>query len=239
MVGDGKVGSEVDDDRRENTEDDGADTVTWDRSVAAPRIAPDPLAGLPPRRQPVSESAETVVTESGAAMPQNMDLHVPSGDPSGAPTLVFERIEPSAVRGERFRLDPDLARIRVGRSETNEFRLYSASTSRKHAVLERNFAGEWVLSPLGGKDVKVDGYPLEDSVVLEAGMNLVIGGDHLRCLDEAADSPGRAREAAGRDERARSYGAHLGLEAKRRLIGWLLALLGLGILLAVLVSSRT
>lgn len=181
---------------------DGGDTTTWRGGVAPPRISNEPAPGSPGEVGSVSQSAETVVTEAGAAMPGNMDLNLTAGASANVAPVVFERIEPSAMRGEKIRLDPRLHRIRVGRSETNEFRLHAASTSRKHAVIERDFTGRWVLTPLAGKNVKVDGYPTSESVVLEPGMNLVLGGDHLRCLsgddldEEVTTTPGADESAA-------------------------------------------
>ena len=32
--------------------------------------------------------------------------------------------------------------------------------------------------------MKVDGDPVSEAIVLEVGMNLIMGGDHLRCVTE-------------------------------------------------------
>ncbi|MEM9175623.1 MAG: FHA domain-containing protein [Myxococcota bacterium] len=111
--------------------------------------------------------------------------------PSAALTpMLLERIEPSLGRGERLRLDAAHWHVRIGRAEHNELRLYTASASRDHAVIAGNEAGEWVLTPAEGKSVSIDGDLTAEPVELEVGMNLVFGGDHLRCVNE-----GQGREA--------------------------------------------
>ena len=213
---------------------DGGDTTTWRRGVAPPRIPKEPSPSASSEIRSVSQSAETVVTESGSTTPSDLDLSLTADGSSPVAPILFERIEPSAMRGETIRLDPRLARIRVGRSETNEFRLHSASTSRKHAVIERDFTGRWVLTPLAGKSVKVDGYPMTESVVLEPGMNLVLGGDHLRCLPgEAIDAQGSAVPVA-EEHPAVESGLESLLTSKPMLAGAALLGMGVGVLVWLL-----
>lgn len=112
----------------------------------------------------------------------------PERDPRSAivalPPMLLERIEPSFGRGERLRLDAAHGDVRIGRAEHNDLRLYTAAACREHAVIAGNEAGEWVLTPAEGKSVSIDGDPTGEPVELEVGMNLVFGGDHLRCVSE-------------------------------------------------------
>ena len=55
-----------------------------------------------------------------------------------------------------------------------------------------------------GRSVKVGGDPISEPVLLKFGMNLIMGGDHLRCVTEelarddlAARTPSNAFEEAG------------------------------------------
>lgn len=142
--------------------------------------------------------------------------------------MLLERIEPSLGRGERLRLDAAHWRLRVGRAEHNDLRLYTASASRDHAVIEGTEAGAWVLTPLAGKAVSVDGDPMQDPVELEVGMNLVFGGDHLRCV---ADAPPREETTSSTlaDGRPASGTSGRGGRASWILIG-VIAATGLGLM---------
>ncbi len=102
-------------------------------------------------------------------------------------SMLLERIEPSLGRGERFHLDARQLQVSLGRAESNDIRLYTAAASREHASIAANEAGEWVASPAPGKSISIDGSPTTEPVVLETGMNLVLGGDHLRCVTQSAD----------------------------------------------------
>ena len=107
--------------------------------------------------------------------------------------ILLERIEPSVARGEEISLDARRAAWRVGRSERSEIRLYTTSASREHALISANGQGGWLITPCPGKQVSIDGEPTSIPVLLEPGMNLVLGGDHLRCAIEApAPSPPEA-----------------------------------------------
>jgi len=119
------------------------------------------------------------------------------------PPMLLERIEPSLGRGERLRLDAAQGQVQIGRAEHNDLRLYTASASREHAVIAGSPEGSWILTPSEGKSVSIDGYPTEEPVELEVGMNLVFGGDHLRCV---ADVPAREAPvvAGGRGETERA-----------------------------------
>ena len=108
--------------------------------------------------------------------------------------LLLERIEPSLGRGERIRLDASHWKRSLGRAEESDVRLYTASASREHAVISGNAAGEWVLMLATGKSVLIDGEMTTESVVLEAGMNIVLGQDHLRCVREGLDRREMAAE---------------------------------------------
>ena len=99
--------------------------------------------------------------------------------------IMLERIEPSLGRGERLLLDASKRKLSVGRAEANDLRLYTASASREHAVIVGNDDGEWVLTPSAGKSVLIDGEITTEPVVLEVGLNIILGQDHLRCV--AAD----------------------------------------------------
>ncbi|MBB82797.1 MAG: hypothetical protein CL931_03185 [Deltaproteobacteria bacterium] len=137
------------------------------------RMAPGPLG---PRVQ--------ATRASGAGSPPERDprsVIVPS---VALPPMLLERIEPSFGRGERLRLDAAHGYVRIGRAEHNDLRLYTAAASREHAVIAGNEAGEWVLTPAEGKSVSIDGDPTGEPVELEVGMNLIFGGDHLRCVRE-------------------------------------------------------
>jgi hypothetical protein len=99
--------------------------------------------------------------------------------------ILLERIEPSLGRGERLLLDASKRKLSVGRAESNDVRLYTASASREHAVIAGNDDSEWVLTPSAGKSVMIDGEITTEPVVLEVGLNIILGQDHLRCV--AAD----------------------------------------------------
>jgi hypothetical protein len=113
---------------------------------------------------------------------------VPAVLPSASSeVMLLERIEPSLWRGERFHLDPRQMKFSLGRAEFNDIRLYTAGASREHASIAANQAGEWIASPAPGRSILIDGSPTTTPVVLETGMNLVLGGDHLRCVTESVD----------------------------------------------------
>ena len=106
----------------------------------------------------------------------------PNATRSGLSPLLLERIEPSLGRGEQIRLDASLRKLSLGRAEQSGIRLYTASASRAHAVISGDEAGAWVLTVEAGKSVLIDGETTTEPVVLEAGMNIILGQDHLRCV---------------------------------------------------------
>jgi len=149
--------------------------------------------------------------------------------PSAAPPpMLLERIEPSLARGERLRLDAAHGPVSIGRAERNDLRLYTASASREHAVIAGNEAGAWLLTPVEGRSVSIDGDPTEEPVELEIGMNLVLGGDHLRCV---ADTPLREESSGGTESSGR---ISEGPSGRRGRASWivigLIAAAGLGLI---------
>ncbi len=106
----------------------------------------------------------------------------------------LERIEPSLGRGERLRLDAAQERVSLGRAEDSDVRLYTVSASREHALITGNARGQWILTPVAGKSVLIDGQIATQPVVLEVGLNIILGQDHLRCVAE--ENP--PRESAAR-----------------------------------------
>jgi hypothetical protein len=140
--------------------------------------------------------------------------------------MLLERLEPSLGRGERLRLDGAHSRVTLGRAEQSDIRLYTASASREHAVIEGSADGEWVLTPIEGKRVLIDGAPTEEAVVLETGMNLILGADHLRCLTEGLD-----RDQMTAQTSAEGWGESAdGIAARLRALpawGWAILVLGL------------
>lgn len=138
-------------------------------------------------------SAQDPLAEAGSAIAPSASL----------PPMLLERIEPSLGRGEQLRLDAAQGQVHIGRAERNDLRLYTASASREHAMIAGSTEGSWILTPTEGKSVSVDGYPTEEPVELEVGMNLVFGGDHLRCVADAPVFEGPAA-AGGSGETERS-----------------------------------
>jgi len=98
--------------------------------------------------------------------------------------MLLERIEPALGRGERVRLDRSHRKFSLGRAEQSDIRLYTASASRAHAVISDDEAGAWVLTVEDGKSVSIDGERTTEPIVLEAGLNIILGQDHLRCVIE-------------------------------------------------------
>jgi hypothetical protein len=86
----------------------------------------------------------------------------------------------------------------LGRAEHSDLRLYTASASREHASITGDEAGNWVLTPAEGKSVSIDGDVVSQPIVLEVGMNIVLGGDHLRCVTEGLE-PGQMNARTGAD----------------------------------------
>jgi len=128
-------------------------------------------------------SDSTVVESSAEDGPAETTIVESSSKPASVlQSMLLERIEPSLARGEQVQLDAANGKLSVGRAEESDVRLYTASASREHAVIARNEADEWVLTPVAGKTVLVDGEMMTEPVVLEVGLNIILGQDHLRCM---------------------------------------------------------
>mgnify|MGYP002637526885 CR=1 FL=1 len=216
--------------------------VRPDASGAASDLAPDPSLDAEKEATVLAEpsvEAEIEVEEGEAGfapdamdesptilLPPDTELE-PSTDTRGTipPSsalhpMLLERIEPSLGRGERLRLDAAHWQVQLGRADENEVRLYTASASRVHAEIAGNEAGEWVLTPGPGKSVKVDGEPVSEPIVLEVGMNLIMGGDHLRCVTEGlARDDMAARTSSDAFEEAALQSGPLGMAWSWWLIG--------------------
>jgi len=145
-----------------------------------------------PDADPDPDRTERIVTVAQ----QNLTPGARLAPSSSLRPLLLERIEPSLGRGERIRLDASHWKRSLGRAEESDVRLYTASASREHAVISGNAAGEWVLTLATGKSVLIDGERTTESVVLEAGMNIILGQDHLRCVTEGLGRREMAAETA-------------------------------------------
>ena len=190
----------------------GVETATYSRHQAPPI----PLEDLDTIVSAPAEAAGVPDAAAKSPLAPSSSLH----------PLLLERIEPSLGRGERLRLDAAHWRVSLGRAEHNDIRLYTESASRDHAVISGNEAGEWVLTPVEGKSVEIDGEAIAEPVVLEMGMNLLMGADHLRCVSEGLDRSKMAAQTSAdlfQDE-DKNWAARLGVTT------WLIggaALLGL------------
>jgi len=107
---------------------------------------------------------------------------------------MLEALEPAEQRGERVELDTSQGRYRLGRSESSDIRLYTPEASRDHADIRLSETGEWLLEPLPGQRVLVDGDPLDAPCSLCEGLRIELGGDRFRC----SEAPSR-RVAEGGD----------------------------------------
>jgi hypothetical protein len=166
------------------------DSAVRSGQAGAHGVDTQPLIGSPPA--PDLEMTERMFTANREKPP------CPSADPiqRSLRPMLLERIEPSLGRGERLRLDADSMSVSLGRSEACDVRLYTASASREHARIVANEAGEWVLTLGPEKAVLIDGEITMEPVILEVGMNLVLGEDHLRCVSEGLDRSGTEAETA-------------------------------------------
>lgn len=147
---------------------------------------------------------------------------VPLAPSSSLRPMLLERIQPSLGRGERLRLDATHWKMSLGRGEQSDLRLYTESASREHALIAGDEAGNWVLTPAEGKSVSIDGEDIAEAIVLEVGMNIILGRDHLRCVSEGverADMNHRAR-ANGSDDRRKSKDAGAARRSNGSRLGW-------------------
>jgi len=201
-------------------------------SESEPEIEPEPeLDDATDPVVPVDADA-TVVAAPTVTDPVSRTPIAPS---ASLHPMLLERIEPSLGRGERMRLDAAHWRVSLGRGEQNDIRLYTASASREHALIAGNEAGEWILTPAVGKAVRIDGDETSEPVVLEVGMNLILGGDHLRCVTEGLERSQMAAKTSA-DLFDEDGGKKAGIGATWWLIGGV-ALLGLALLAYAWMSS--
>lgn len=161
---------------------DPSNTTTWTGSPP-PRVIDDEatVVSTPVARDP--DATETIA----AAVPLTPIQNAPLAPSSSLRPMLLERIEPSIGRGERLRLDAARWKVSLGRAEESDIRLYTASASREHAWIAGNEGGEWVLSPMAERSVRIDGEVVTEPIVLEVGMNILLGQDHLRCVTEGLD----------------------------------------------------
>ena len=185
-----------------------------------------------------AEDTETIV----ALAPQEREPSARLAPSSSLLPMLLERIEPSLGRGERLRLDASHWKLSLGRAEESDIRLYTASASREHAVIAGNEAGEWVLTLAAGRSVLIDGEITTEPVVLEVGMNIILGHDHLRCVTEGlAPREMTAQTAAdGFEDRGNQNFWVLRRLAGRPGAGWwtmgVLAAIGVGLIVFALLS---
>ena len=139
---------------------------------------------------PLEEQTQPMATGLGRSAAESQEgadtttLGTSFAPSSSLHPMLLERIEPSLGRGERLRLDAAHWRVSLGRAEESDIRLYTASASREHATIAGNERGEWVLTLASGKSVLIDGEITTEPIVLEVGMNIILGQDHLRCVTE-------------------------------------------------------
>jgi hypothetical protein len=180
-------------------------TTTWTHSPP-PVIIEDEeetvVSAMPARPEPLPEDFETLV----APLPVKASPSTAIAPSASLRPMLLERIEPSLGRGERLRLDAAQWQVSLGRAQESDIHLYTASASRVHASIAGNESGEWVLTPETGKTVLIDGEGVAQPVVLEAGMNIVLGQDHLRCVDEGLERRRNATGSASASSRASAEG---------------------------------
>jgi len=185
-------------------------------------------------------SASPVDADSPSSPGTRTDAAGPASGSSLHPMLL-ERIEPSIGRGERLRLDATRSRVRLGRAEENDIRLYTASASREHATIAADGHGQWQLTPGPGKSVAIDGEETSEAVLLELGMNVVLGQDHLRCVSEGLASGEMAASTAA--DGLGNADASL-VEALRRLavragpVGWAIGIVSMAAVVWLLLAAR-
>ena len=157
-------------------------------SASAPEREPEPASVSAPEREPGSvPESEPEPGPVGDAVPRGATTSTSIAPSSSLRPILLERVEPSLGRGERLRLDASHWTVVLGRAEESDIRLYTASASRQHAIIAGNEQGEWLLTPAEGRTVLIDGDRVTDPVVIEPGMNIVLGQDHLRCVTDGLD----------------------------------------------------
>jgi predicted component of type VI protein secretion system len=114
-------------------------------------------------------------------------------DEPHAAWMSLERVLPADEAG-LTRIEKEVAT--VGRAIDSDVRLFSASASRQHARIEQK-NGAWVLVPIEGRRVIVDGETLDGEVELQAGMRLVFGDDELVVADQEEPDESEAEARFG------------------------------------------
>jgi len=211
----------------------GLETTTLSFGQAPPALfeEQETVIARPPEPKPEPELEEGP-EDAGVEAPEPAEARAVIAPSSSLQPMLLERIEPSLGRGERIRLDAAHWRLNLGRADHNDVRLYTESASREHAVIAGNESGDWVLTPAEGKSVVIDGDASSGPVVLEVGMNLVMGSDHLRCVTEGLDRAQMAAQTSAdlfQDE-SPGWVARLGGTGLRWLLIGAVALVGLGLI---------
>lgn len=193
-----QIDDEIDDERRDpldGCDEDPLEDRTQPMEVAGARPTEDPRAAADTTTLGVPIPPPIVLDDEGSAAGAvapassgGRDDEVAPASASSFQPMLLERIEPSVGRGERLRLDATCSNVRIGRAEDNDIRLYTASASREHATIVAGEQGRWLLTPVLGKSVSIDGEETSEPVPLEVGMNIVLGQDHLRCVSEGLAS---------------------------------------------------
>lgn len=157
------------------------ETATWDVSSAPQIVVEDDNL----HSEDETEFVEISPPEIDATVAVGSTPNVAAVSSPALRPISLERIEPSLGRGERFRLDASCSKMSLGRGEKCDIRLYTTSASRDHAVISGDETGDWILTPSAGKSVSIDGgEPTTQPVVLDIGMNIILGQDHLRIVAE-------------------------------------------------------
>jgi hypothetical protein len=147
------------------TDVDEKNDAVGDDDVTRP-AAPVPSA-VPGRTAEVDENAS-------AAVAQALDDTIADALPAGRAWL--KRLAPDEGASDDVALSRD--NNLLGRSQSCDIPLFSATASRQHATIVSR-RGEWFLSPVGGKTVIVDGRPAYDEIRLRHEMRIQLGGDEL------------------------------------------------------------
>jgi len=201
------------------------------RPPATPDLgsAPPPLPAQPsvPPAAPAARRGSKPSTSAKSSTPSKpaRDVAAEQGlDPIEAQPMQLLRVSPRSRAGERIDLDPLRTSYAVGRAESNEVRLYTASASRKHARIYLGASGYWVIEPVGERSVAIDDDPSREPVPLEENMNLVMGQDHLRFVKPSRGSVDRNEVAAASGPSA----------PRRGVIVWVIG--GVGVLAALVAA---
>jgi hypothetical protein len=214
---------------------DASDTTTWG-GAPPPRVLLEEDETIVSRNLRDSEvdpdDTETLI----AVPPVDSPPSAPIAPSSSLLPMLLERIGPSLGRGERMRLDAAHWRVSLGRAEESDIRLYTASASRDHACIAGSEDGDWILTPAKDKSVMIDGESVSEPIVLEVGMNILLGQDHLRCVTEGIGR--RAAVAATTaDGLEDSVGRGIGRRGMAGLIAGAVTLMGFAVWLFIRLSG--